>query len=82
MSKYELIGFIVIEGVGLIAGIIGIMKVLMKPVINLTNTITKLDTSLKIFVKEKDEVNGKIDKHEERLDDHEKRIYYMEHNKE
>ena len=78
MSNYEFIGMALIIGVPLIGGLIAMIK----PIISLNSTITKLDTSLKIFVKEKDEVNGKIDKHEERLDDHEKRIYYMEHNKE
>lgn len=78
MSKYEIVGLIIVDGLALLGG----LAALIKPLINLNSTITKLDTSLKIFVKEKDEVKIELKEHEKKIDDHERRIYSIEHKKE
>lgn len=78
MSKYEMIGLIVVEGLALI----GAAAVLIKPLINLNSTMAKLNLSLKLLVKDNDEVKGELKNHEERIADHEKRIYHIEHKEE
>ena len=78
MSKYEMIGLIVVEGLALI----GAAAVLIKPLINLNSTMAKLNLSLKILVKDNDDVKDELKEHKKILDDHEKRIYHYEHKEE
>ena len=78
MTKYEMIGLIVVEGLALI----GAAAVLIKPIINLNSTIAKLNLSLKILVEDNKESKSELKEHEKRLDDHEKRIYHIEHKEE
>lgn len=55
-----------------------IVAIVIKPVINLNKTITKLDTTLNNQSKEYDVLKNRVDKHGEQIDDCEKRLTIVE----
>ena len=75
MSTNEIVGWAVIVGLPLVGSVIA----LIKPIINLNTNITKLTFSIEQLSKDNIDVKKEIKAHGETLEDHEKRIYLMEH---
>lgn len=75
MSTNEVVGWAVIVGLPLVGSVIA----LIKPIINLNTNITKLTFSIEQLSKENIDVKKEVKAHGETLEDHEKRIYLMEH---
>lgn len=78
MSTNEMIGTVIVIGVPLISSIIA----LIKPIINLNTSITKLNVTMEQLIGENTDIKAELKEHDETLDDHEKRIYLMEHKRE
>lgn len=75
MSTNEIVGWAFVVGVPIILSLI----TLIKPIINLNNSITKLTISIEQLSKENIDVKKDVKSHGETLEDHEKRIYLIEH---
>lgn len=75
MSTNEIVGWAFVVGVPIILSLV----TLIKPIINLNNSITKLTVSIEQLSKENIDVKKDVKAHGETLEDHEKRIYLMEH---
>lgn len=75
MSTNEIVGWAFVVGVPIIISLV----TLIKPIINLNNSITKLTVSIEQLSKENIDVKKDVKAHGETLEDHEKRIYLMEH---
>lgn len=78
MGTNEIIGTVIAVAVPLLASIIA----LIKPIINLNNSITKLNVTMEQLVGENTDIKSQLKEHDRTLDDHEKRLYLMEHKKE
>jgi len=74
----EIIGTVIVVAVPLLGGIIA----LIKPIINLNNSITKLNVTMEQLVGENTDVKAQLKEHDNTLGDHEKRLYLIEHKKE
>ena len=77
MTTEEIIGIVILAGVPLIASIMA----LIKPIINLNTSITKLNVTMEQLVGENTDIKAELKEHNNTLDDHEKRLYLMEHKK-
>jgi hypothetical protein len=77
VTNYEIIGIVIAVGVPIIVGLITIIK----PIIRLNGSIVKLNMTMERVLDENILVNEKLNKHEDELNDHEKRIYFIEHEK-
>lgn len=75
MSTNEIIGWAVVVGIPLVGSVIA----LIKPIINLNTNITKLTLSIEQLSKDNTDVKKEIKAHGVQLDDHEKRLFLMEH---
>lgn len=75
MSTNEIVGWAFVVGVPIILSLV----TLIKPIINLNNSITKLTVSIEQLSKENIDVKKDVKAHGETLEDHEKRIYLIEH---
>ena len=71
----EIIGIVMGVGVPLLVSLIA----LIKPIINLNSSITKLNVTMKQLIGENGNIKAELKEHEETLNDHEKRLYLMEH---
>ena len=78
--------------VTVIVVLVGLIAAVVKPIVNLNSTMTKLDTTLDIFVKRYDKDNDKNEKEHvalwnrgdelsESVNDHETRICILEQDK-
>lgn len=74
MSTNEIIGTVICVGVPLVVSFFA----LVKPIINLNTSITKLNVIIQQLVDENSGINDELKEHEERLIDHEKRIFLIE----
>lgn len=75
MNTNEILGIILTVGVPLIVSLIA----LVKPIINLNNSITKLNVTMQQLIDENSAIKAEIKAHEDQLNDHEKRLYFAEH---
>lgn len=75
MSTNEIIGWVIAVGLPIVGSVIA----LVKPIINLNTNITKLTLSIEQLSKDSCDVKKDIKAHSETLEDHEKRIYLIEH---
>lgn len=75
MSTNEIVGWAFVVGVPIILSLV----TLIKPIINLNNSITKLTISIEQLSRENIDVKKDVKAHGETLEDHEKRIYLIEH---
>ena len=75
MTTNEIIGIVVTEGVALVLSLIA----LVKPIINLNSSITKLNVTMKQLIGDNDNIKAELKEHDKTLDDHEKRLYFIEH---
>ena len=75
MNTNEIIGCVIAVGLPIVGSVIA----LVKPIINLNNNITKLTLSIEQLSRDNSDVKNDIKAHSETLEDHEKRIYLMEH---
>lgn len=75
MSTNEILGICFGVGVPLLVSLI----TLLKPIINLNNSITTLNVTMKQIAGENDTIKAELKEHDETLDDHEKRLYLIEH---
>lgn len=75
MSTNEIIGAVFLIGIPLLVSIIAIIK----PIINLNNSITKLNITIDLLIDENGSIKSDLREHEELLNDHEKRLYLIEH---
>lgn len=75
MGTNEIVGWAVVVGIPLVGSVIA----LVKPIINLNTNITKLTLSIEQLSKDNTDVKKEVKAHSVQLDDHEKRIYLMEH---
>lgn len=75
MGQNELIGTLIVMGVPLLVSVLA----LIKPIINLNNSITTLNVTMKQVIDENGELKAEVKEHGETLTDHEKRLYLMEH---
>lgn len=71
----EIIGIVMGVGVPLLVSLIA----LIKPIINLNSSITKLNVTMKQLIGENGNIKAELKEHEETLNDHEKRLYLIEH---
>ena len=78
MTTEEIVGIAIMVGVPLVASIIA----LIKPIINLNSSITKLNITMEQLVGENTDIKAQIKEHDETLGDHEKRLFLIEHKKE
>lgn len=78
MTTEEIVGIVIMVGVPLVASIIA----LIKPIINLNSSITKLNITMEQLVGENTDIKAQIKEHDETLGDHEKRLFLIEHKKE
>ena len=78
MGTNELIGTIIVVGVPLIVGIIA----LVKPIINLNSSITKLNLTMEQLVGENTDIKAQLKEHDDTLSEHEIRLRLMEFKKE
>lgn len=75
MSTNEIVGAVFLIGIPLLVSIIAIIK----PIINLNNSITKLNITIDLLIDENGSIKSDLREHEELLNDHEKRLYLIEH---
>lgn len=75
MSTNEIVGWAFVVGAPIIISLV----TLIKPIINLNNSITKLTISIEQLSRENIDVKKEVKAHGATLEDHEKRIYFMEH---
>lgn len=75
MNTNEIVGWAFVVGVPLLIS----AGALVKPIINLNTNITKLTLSIEQLSKDNIDVKKDVKAHSKTLDDHEKRIYLMEH---
>jgi len=75
MNTNEIIGVVLVTVVPLLGGIIAIIK----PIINLNKSITELSANIKQLSKDYLNISQKLDSQEVIINDHEKRIYHIEH---
>lgn len=78
MGTNELIGTILIVGVPLIVGIIA----LVRPIINLNSSITKLNITMEQLLGENTTIKAQLKEHDDTLSEHEIRLRLMEFKKE
>lgn len=78
MGTNELIGTIIVVGVPLIVGIIA----LVRPIINLNSSITKLNLTMEQLVGENTCIKAQLKEHDDTLSEHEIRLRLMEFKKE
>lgn len=78
MGTNEMIGTIILVGVPLLVSIIA----LVKPIINLNNSITKLNITMEQLVGENTDIKAELKRHDEVLNDHEIRLSLSEHKRE
>lgn len=71
----EVIGIVMGVGVPLLVSLIA----LIKPIINLNSSITKLNVTMKQLIGENGNIKAELKEHEDTLNDHEKRLYLIEH---
>lgn len=71
----EIIGIALTVGVPLIVSLIA----LVKPIITLNSNITKLNVTMKQLIGENSDIKAELKAHDKTLDDHEKRLYFIEH---
>lgn len=71
----EIIGIVMGVGIPLLVSLIA----LIKPIINLNSSITKLNVTMKQLIGENGNIKAELKEHEETLNDHEKRLYLIEH---
>lgn len=74
MSTNEILGTLVTAAIPLGTSIIA----LLKPIINLNTSITKLNTTMEQLVDANTGINGKLEEHTSELADHETRITLLE----
>ena len=75
MSTNEIVGAVFLIGIPLLVSIIAIIK----PIINLNNSITKLNITIDLLIDENGSIKSDLREHEELLNDQEKRLYLIEH---
>lgn len=75
MTTNEVIGIVITVGVPLIVSLIA----LVRPIINLNSSITKLNVTMKQLIGENGDIKAELREHDKTLDDHEKRLYFIEH---
>lgn len=74
MNTNEMIGTILLVGVPLLVSVIA----LIRPIINLNNSITKLNITMEQLVGENTDIKAELKRHDEVLNDHELRISLSE----
>ena len=74
MNTNEMIGTILLVGVPLLVSIIA----LIRPIINLNNSITKLNITMEQLVGENTDIKAELKRHDEVLNDHELRLSLSE----
>ena len=74
MGTNEMIGTILLVGVPLLVSIIA----LVRPIINLNNSITKLNITMEQLVGENTDIKAELKRHDEVLSDHEIRLSLSE----
>lgn len=74
MGTNEMIGTVILVGVPLLVSIIA----LVKPIINLNNSITKLNITMEQLVGENTDIKAELKRHDEVLNDHEIRLSLTE----
>lgn len=75
VSNSELIGTLAIVGVPLVVSVIA----LVKPIIELNTSITKLNVTIRQLTDDNDGFKEELKDQAELINDHEKRLYYIEH---
>lgn len=75
MGTNEIIGIVVLTGIPLVGSFIGIIK----PIINLNKSITELSANIKQLSKDNASISKRLEGQEAVINDHEKRIYHIEH---
>jgi len=78
MSTNEIIGTIAVVGVPLVVSIIA----LIKPIINLNTSITKLNITMEQLVEDNNIIRKELKEHEGILQEHDKQLYLIAHRKE
>lgn len=63
---------------GTIASLVGLIVAVITPILRLNTTITKLNTMLDNEIEGGKKRNQILEKHEQRLDDHDRRIVVLE----
>ena len=74
MSTNEIIGTVIAVGVPLIVSFIA----LIRPIINLNTSITKLNVTIQQLVDDNSGIKNELKGHDHILDDHDKRLYLIE----
>ncbi len=74
MGTNEMIGTVLIVGVPLLVSIVA----LVRPIINLNNSITKLNITMEQLVGENTDIKAELKRHDEVLSDHELRLSLSE----
>lgn len=75
MSTNEIVGTVIAIGLPLIVSFMA----LIKPIINLNTSITKLNVVIQQLVDDNSGIKSELKGHDTILDDHEKRLYLIEH---
>lgn len=75
MNEYEVIGIVLVVGIGVITGLVK----LTQPFITLNKSITELTMAIKELFRDNKEHHKRLDEHDEKLENHEKRIYLLEY---
>lgn len=75
MGTNEMIGTLIAVGVPLLVSVLA----LIKPVINLNNSITRLNVTMEQLVGDNTVIKAELAEHEKLLKDHEKRLILVEY---
>ena len=77
MSNTEFWGYLIVFAVPVLGSLIA----LVKPIINLNVNIQKLSDAITHLNSDKKEMKKELDEHEEKINDHETRIFLLEHHR-
>lgn len=78
MDSNTFMGFLIAALVVLVGLASGLVALIIKPVINLNKTITKLDCTIKTLVDDNSETKHHFDKNDKKIDDLEKTSFKHE----
>ena len=86
MNDIEFVGLFFLAVIPVLASILGIMKYLTKPMIDLNTTMVQLKDSIKSLLRDNERQDARIEAHGQQIEDleckatnHEVRIKHLEH---
>lgn len=81
MNTNEFMGMLITAIASLIGITSVIVAIIIRPIINLNKSITKLNDNIDILNKSYSTLNDRVTKHGAEIDDHERRILKIEYQK-